>query len=349
MVFCRLFLPLFAVASLAANSQDFSGLRYLDQVPVTGYKAKGGFAVQQPMKCGLDGVLYARFASASSEPGVTLIGDDGKMISKIRLSEIPEFSENDFYDFAPASGNVFLLSGKEKPHFPTVTNYYISRFKIDGTYISSALLDIGFRPDFEPRGLAAFPTGNLLISGVAKGHDVPFVPLTAIFTEAGQFLHQVVLKDDVTDNDAKQKTIDSSFPPAQQKRNLIEVTFLRSADDGNVYLMRNTPTGPVFVVTPGGSARRIPLAPPVNGADLEGVMADGGLLVAQYRSPDSAERHTHYFVVMETSAGKVRETVRYVNDYTKNAVGMSCYRNGVYTFIAGAPDGGLQLVRATVQ
>jgi hypothetical protein len=348
MILFRLLLPLFAVASLAA-AQDFRSLRYLDQVPVTGYKAKGGFAVQQPMKCGLDGVLYVRFASANSEAGVTLIGDDGKMISNIRLSEIPEFSQNDFYDFAPANGEVFVLSGKEKPHYPTVTNYYISRFKIDGTYISSTLLDISFRPDFEPRALAAFLSGNFLISGIAKGHDVPFVSYTAIFTEAGQFLHQVVLKNDVTDKDAEQKPIDSSFSLAEQERNLIEVTFLRTANDGNIYLTRNTPRGPVFIVAPGGSAERVPLVPPKDGADLEGVMADGGLLVAQYRSPDGPEKHTHYFVVMETSAKKVRETVRYVHDYNKNAVGMSCYRNGTYTFIAGAPDGGLQLVRATVQ
>jgi hypothetical protein len=349
MLIYRLLASLLALVSLAANAQDFRSLTYLDQVPVASYKAEGGFAVRQPMKCGLDGVLYVRFASANSEPAVTLIGDDGKIISNIRLSEIPEFSQNVFYDFAPANGEVFVLSGKGKPHSPTMTNYYLSRFKMDGTYISSAVLDIGFRPEFEPRGIAAFPSGNLLIAGMAKGHDVPFVPFTAIFRGTGQFLRQVILKDDATDKDAKQKPIDSSFSPAQQERNLIEVTFLRTADDGNVYVTKNTPRGPVFIVAPSGSVRRVPLAPPVRGADLEGVMAGGGLLVAQYRSPDGPERHTHYLVVMETSTQKIRETVRYVHEYDKNAVGMSCYRNGTYTFIAGAPDGGLQLVRAAVQ
>lgn len=347
MLIYRLVAPLIALASLAANAQDFSSLTYLDQVPVVGYKAESGFAVQQPMKCGLDGVLYVRFASGNSERAVTLIGADGKILSNIRLSEIPEFSQNDFYDFAPANGEVFVLSGKGKPHSPTI--YYVSRFKIDGTYVSSAVVDIGFRPDFEPRDLAAFPSGNLLIAGMAKGHDVPFVPFTAIFTETGQFLRQVILKDDVTDKDANQKPIDSSFTPAQRERNLIEVTFLRTADDGNVYLTRNTPRGPVFIVAPGGSARRVPLAPPVKGADLEGVMAGAGLLVAQYRSPDGPERHTHYLIVMETSANKILETVRYIHEYDKNAVGMSCYQNGTYTFVAGAPKGGLQLVRAAVR
>lgn len=349
MLIYRFLAPLLALASLAANAQEFRSLTYLDQVPVAGYKAEGGFAVQRPMKCGLDGVLYIRFASANSEPAVTLIGDDGKIISNIRLSEIPEFAQNDFYDFAPANGEVFVLSGKGKPHSPTMTSYYVSRFKIDGTYISSAVVDIGVRPDFEPRALAAFPSGNLLISGMAKGHDVPFVPFTAIFTETGQFLHQVILKDDVTDKDAKQQPIDSSFSPAQQERNLIEATYLRTADDGNIYVTRNTPRGPVFIVAADGSARRVALAPPVTGADLEGVMAGGVLLVAQHRSPDGPERHTHYLVVMETSGKKIRETVRYVHEYDKNAVGMSCYRNGTYTFIAGAPNGGLQLVRAAVQ
>lgn len=151
MLIYRLLAALVALASLAANAQDYRSLAYLDEVPVASYKAEGGFAVQQPMKCGLDGVLYVRFASGNSEPAVTLIGDDGKIVSNIRLSKIPEFSENAFYDFAPANGEVFVLSGKGKPHTPTI--YYISRFKADGTYISSAVVDIGFRPDFEPRDL----------------------------------------------------------------------------------------------------------------------------------------------------------------------------------------------------
>src|SRR5712692_5849690 len=129
-------------------------------------------------------------ALAGLEPSVTLIREDGKIASSIRLSQIPEFSENDFYDFAPENGDVLVLSGQGKPH--TQTTYYISRFKTDGTYVSSVKVNTGFRPDFEPRHIAAFPSGNLLIAGMAKGHEVPFVPFTAIFGADGEFQQHIV-------------------------------------------------------------------------------------------------------------------------------------------------------------
>ena len=347
MRFCKDLMLCLALGSLAADAQGFRSLTYIDNVSVPTERVKGSLAVQLPMKCGPDGLIYVRFAEAGLESAVSLISEDGKMVSNIRLSQIPEFSENDFFDFAPASGQVFVLSGKGRPRVPTT--YYVSRFKIDGTYVSSAVVDIGFRPDFEPRGIAAFPSGNLLITGMAKGHDVPFVPFTAIFTDGGQFLRQVVLNEDVTEKDAKQNPSDESFSPAQQVRNLLEVTFLQTADDGNVDLMRNTPRGPVFVVSPGGSVRRVQLTPPVQAADLEWIAASGGSIAAQYRSTNSAERKTHYLVVLDTWTNKARETVRYVHDLEKNGGGMACYRNGTYTFIAGGPKGGVQLVRAVAQ
>jgi hypothetical protein len=334
-----------AYVSLAAQAQDFKSLRYIDKVSIPVKKA--GFAVQLPMKCGPDGMVYVRFAEAGPEPAVTLIREDGKVVSTIRLSAVPEFSENDLYDFAPANGEVFILSGKGKPHVPTT--FYVSRFKADGTYVSSVALDIGFRPDFEPREIAAFPSGSLLVAGMTKGHDVPFVPFTAIFTDQGEFLRQVVLEKDISDKDAKQQPSDASFSWAQQIRNLLDVTFLQTSDDGNAYLTRHTPRGPVFVVSPGGSVRRVLLTPPVQGATLQWTMASGGSIAVLYRSRDTAEHKTHYLVVVDTSTNKTRETVRYVHDYKNNGGGMACYQNGAYTFIAGGPNGELQLVKATAQ
>jgi hypothetical protein len=347
MRFCKDLAFLLILVTLAAYAQSFKSLTYVDNVSVPNAGEKYRTAVQLPMKCGPEGLIYVRFAVAGLESAVTSIKENGKDVSSTRLSEIPDFSENDLYDFAPASGQVFLLSGKGRPDGPTT--YYVSRFKADGAYISSTVIDIGFRPDFEPREIAAFPSGNLLIAGMVKGHDVPFIPFAAIFTDAGQFVRQVDLKGDLTDKDAKKESSDASFSPAQQIRNLLEVSFLQTADDGNIYLMRHTPSGPVFVVSPGGSVRRVPLTPPAQGTDLQWIMASNGAIAAQYRSLSPSERQTHYLVVLDASTNKVRETVRYVHEYNKNGGGMACYRNGTYTFIAGGPAGGLQLVKATAQ
>jgi len=334
-----------ACVPLTAGAQVFRGLTYTDRAPISIKKA--GYAVQLPMKCGPDGTIYVRFAEAGKEPAVTLIRQDGKILSSIRLSAIPELSESGLYDFAPATGEVWLLSGKGKPYAPTT--YQVSRFKSDGTYISSATLDLGFRPDFEPKEIAAFPSGNLLVAGIVKGHDVPFAPFTAIFGDDGQFRRQVTLEKDVTDKDATQQATNANFPWAQQIRNLLDGTYLQAADDGNAYLMRHTPTGPVFVISPGGAARRVLLTPPVQGADLQWIMASGGSIVAHYRLASAEERKEHYLVVLDAWTKKNRETIRYEFDYPNNAGGMACYQSGSYTFIAGGPEGGLQLVRAVAQ
>jgi hypothetical protein len=330
--------------SFVAHSQAFKDLTLTGKVSVSRDQVNGGFAVQLPMKCGPDGTIYVRFAGGSLEPSVTLIREDGKIATSIRLSQIPEFSENDFYDFAPGNGDVLVLNGQGKPHIQTT--YYISRFKTDGTYVSSVKLDTGFRPDFEPRHIAAFPSGDLLIAGISKGHEVPFVPFTAIFGSDGQFQRQVLFEGDVGEKDAKQKPSDARFSDADRVRNLLDVSYLQTADDGNAYLMRHTPRGPVFIVSAGGSVRRLALIPPVESADLQWIMASGGSIAAQYRSDDAK---THYLTVVDVSTKRIRETIRYTHDYQTNGGGMACYQNGTFTFIAGAPDNKLQLVRAVAR
>src|SRR5580693_8910129 len=121
-----------AAASFAAHAQAFQSLASVEKVPVP-RNGVDGFAVQLPIKCGPDGTIYVRFAEAGLEPSVTLIREDGKIASSIRVSAIPEVSGSDFYDFAPGNGDVFVLSGQGKPH--SQTTYHISRFKADGTYV----------------------------------------------------------------------------------------------------------------------------------------------------------------------------------------------------------------------
>jgi hypothetical protein len=335
-----------AAASFAAHAQAFQSLASVEKVPVP-RNGVDGFAVQLPIKCGPDGTIYVRFAEAGLEPSVTLIREDGKIASSIRVSAIPEVSGSDFYDFAPGNGDVFVLSGQGKPH--SQTTYHISRFKADGTYVSSVKADTAFRPDFEPRQIAAFPSGGLLIAGITKGHEMPFVPFAAIFGEDGGFQRQIIFAGDVTEKNATQAPSDTSFSEAERVRNLLDVSYLQTADDGNAYVMRHTPRGPVFVVSPGGSVRRVALVPPVESANLQWIMASGGSIAAQYRAADFTEPKTHYLTVVDVETKRVRETIRYTHDYQTNGGGMACYQHGTFTFIAGGPDHKLQLVRAVAQ
>lgn len=183
---------LLACASVVGQAQNLKSLAFVDRVPVPHDQVNGSFALQLPMKCGPDGTIYVRFAGAGSEPAVTLIREDEKIAANIRLSEIPEFSENDLYDSAPGNSDVLVLSGHGRPQVQTT--YYMSRFKADGTYVSSVKVDTGFRPDFEPLHIAEFLSGDLLIGGIAKGHDVPFVPFTAVSAPAETFVARLCSK-----------------------------------------------------------------------------------------------------------------------------------------------------------
>ncbi|HZP63419.1 MAG TPA: hypothetical protein VFB28_08405 [Terriglobales bacterium] len=340
----------FTFVSVAIHSQPFKSLAFVDKVSVPHDQSHGNFSVQLPMKCGADGTIYIRFAGAGSEPTVTLIRDDGKIASEIRLRAIPEFTENTVYDFAPGNGDVLVLSAKGKPHTQTI--WYVSRFKTDGSYVSSVKVETGFKPDFEPLHIAAFPSGDLLIAGITKGHkgdEVASVPFVGIFGADGEFQRQLVTQRDVGKEDVKHKASDKAISEDEQIRNLLEVSYLQTGDDGNAYLMRHTPSGPVFVVSPGGVVRRVALVPPVKGADLQWIVPSGGVIAAQYRSTDPGERKTHYLTVVDSSTSTVRETIRYLHDYQSTGGGMACYQHGTFTFIAGAPDNKLQLVKAIAQ
>jgi len=227
---------------------------------------RGGFAVQLPIKCSPNGEIYVRFTYADSEPELTRISEDGRHISLLRLNRVPEFSDAGIYDFAPGDdGEMFFLTGHGAPHIPTT--YYVAHFRRDGAYDSSLRLDTTFRRDFEPMQLAAFSTGEFFVAGFAKGHSNALEPFTAMFTAGGQFQRELVLPGDVG---KKEITIADASPgqsltEEEGLRGLLEISHLQLADDGNVYLMRNTPQGPVFAISAGGMVQRIPLdLPPEN-------------------------------------------------------------------------------------
>jgi len=194
--------------------------------------------------------------------------------------------------------------------------------------------------------IAVFGTGDLLVAGIAKGHDVPFVPLTAIFGSDGEFRRQIILSGDVSDKDAKEKQADAKLSEAQRMRDLLDVTFLQKADDGNVYVMRHTPKGPVFVISPGGEVQRVTLRPPTRSADIQWIMASGGSIAAQYLSQDPAERKMHYISVIDVRTNKLRDRIRYSHEFQTDGGGMVCYQHDIFTFIAGTSENKLQLVKA---
>lgn len=311
-------------------------------------------AVQLPLKCGADGDIYVRFAGADVEPALTIISKDGTHVSRITLSKVPDFPAAGFVDFAPADNDVFLLAGKQEgPDRYAPPIYYLVQFKEDGSYESSVKLDTSFRPDFEPRQIAAFHGAQeFLVAGFSKGHTTPIAPFAAIFGADGQLQRELIFEKDLGQEDVERASAASnqSFTLEQGTMSLLDVTFLQAADDGNVYVMRHTQRGPVFVVSPGGVARRVSLNPPDGRAEIKWIMASGGSIATEYYLPASGpDPKVHFITITDVSSKSPQSTIRYTFDPHTTGHGMVCYQRGLITFLAETPEGVLQLVRASAE
>lgn len=339
-------------SSRVVVAQSFKKLDIVEKFSVLMPEEQRSHAVQLPLKCGTDGDIYVRFAGSDVEPALTIISNDGARVSRISLSRLPDFPAGSFVDFAPADDAVFLLAGKQEgPDRYALPTYYVARFKKDGSYESSVKLDTSFSPDFEPRQIAAFRGAQeFLVAGFSRGHTTPIAPFSAIFGADGQLQKELTFEKDITQEDVERatKTSDQSFTLEQATKNLLDVSFLQSADDGNVYLMRHTPQGPVFVVSPGGAARRVPLIPPDSNAELKWIMANGGSIATEYSLPGPVPK-VHFITTTDVTSKRVQATIRYTFDPHTTGHGMVCYQRGVITFLAETPEGVLQLVRASAE
>jgi hypothetical protein len=72
-------------------------------------------------------------------------------------------------------------------------------------------------------------------------------------------------------------------------------------------------------------------------------------IAAHYRAHGSFSQKMHYLSIVDVWKNEVMENIRYSHEYQTNGGGMACYQHGTFTFIAGAPDNKLQLVKAVAQ
>jgi hypothetical protein len=127
----------------------------------------------------------------------------------------------------------------------------------------------------------------------------------------------------------------------------LDSSSLQTADDGSVYLARSAPQGPVFIISPGGEVRRVMLTTPDSGAALLSVKIAGGKIAAEYNVPGSPPEghHRNFLTITDLSTGRRLDTVGYEGS-ALTGVGLVCYLNQSFEFLAYGSDGGLKVVRA---
>jgi hypothetical protein len=311
--------------------------------------------IREPMKCGTDGRIYVQFVSLDPEPEVNVISGDGKATYWISLNKVPGLRDGHVQDFIPdpSRGGAFLLiggiresegNGAGSDNAAELQN--IVAFDEKGNYVSATKL----QADFFITRFAAFAKGDeFLVTGYRSKNlgspEEELSPVTALFSSSGELLRYIKLERDVN-KDSVTQHFHGNEPVSLGEIQIISFSLVESGDDGNVYLVRGTPAGPVYSISPGGEAYRITLTPPSDRAGLLSVKVTGTEIMAEYEvAGESGGYGTLLFVVSDRQGHSQHQ---YSISPRDAGLGMACYSGHTLTFLAPGKDGTLELRRARV-
>jgi hypothetical protein len=277
------------------------------------------------------------------EPGVSVISPDGKHIVRLSPETVPDLQHATVLDFAPGpQGETYLLASMQEKRGGPIENYAI-KFDNEGKHSAAARLDLGRRPGFVAKQIGVFGSGDLLIAGYEHGSSRP---VTAIFAADGQLVREISLAGDL---EAKvgQRALDSAAARSVEEEltSTLDLTSIQLVDNGNLVLMRPSPGGPVYIVSPGGEVRRLVLNPPPHATLVSARMA-GGTLAAQYLLPKSSSTLPRSQVLVLISLDTGAPIEQYESTDISIGDALMCYDKKSFTFLTLRPNSGLQLVRA---
>ena len=252
---------------------------------------------------------------------VVRISADAKQVTTITPDSVPGFNGGlSFASFTVGlRGEVYVIGA-------TSDSFRLITFDDEGQYSSISRFD---RTDFNPSQLAAFPSGELLVSGErmpGRGEAGRSEPFTAIFDRNARLLSDLKLAGDV-----KQQASPSGNPGP-----ILSNGAAVGADDGNIYLMRATERPLVLVISPGGEIlRKLTLDSPGERFHGSHFSVAGGKIVMEFFKPNNDEQNSGTFLYSLFDA----ETGERQFDYepTEDANGIfACYTPGQFTFLG--PD-----------
>jgi hypothetical protein len=215
-------------------------------------KSEMAESLYEPLRCDGDGNIYFQKYSYAV-PTLRKLSPKGEALADFNPEANPDLPVENTGNFAVTkSGDVYMLV------FPHEITRYVFQFKPDGSFRSSAKLQPG--RSWIPSELAVFPSGELLVSGLAyarQKEDLVKVPFTGIFSTDGALLKEIVLKDDDDLRDSAERGDPRYQSPQNPTGNrAIESTNMEVGDDGYVYLMRWTNPAIIYAVSAGGEVVR---------------------------------------------------------------------------------------------
>lgn len=203
-----------------------------------------------PLKCDSDGNLYLQ--SHPEAPAIHKLNAKGEQVALFRPTANPDLQVDvGGYFTTAASGELYELVAAHE-----ITRY-LFMYKPDGSLKSIVKLRPGFA--WMPSAVAVFPSGHLLISGLAYDRDVHATmrPFTGIFAPDGAVLKELYLEDDDTLREmAASGDARVSSPLSPRINRAISSSQMEVASDGDAYLMRWTTPAIFYAISAGGEVVR---------------------------------------------------------------------------------------------
>lgn len=292
--------------------------------------------IMVPAKCDASGNIYLRqyqFLNPFAAP-VVRISRDGESTTIFALRKVPGFEKGQTLGFAvnPRGGGFQLAikSGREID---------IVGFDGDGEYESTASLS----PPFEPAQVAAFDTGDFLVTGTKlsdkDGSDTG-KPFTAIYDRLGNLIKPLTLPGDAKGSEAK-----GSDGHTEAENDAVTLGTAESGDDGNIYIMRGTCNPVVYVVSAAGEVvRKFTLKPPATEFSPITMKVSAGKMVVMFEKQDpKSERAEQIFSVFDTESGEKSMDLMSGPDI---GGAFACYTPNGLTFLGTDNEGRLVMMSA---
>lgn len=297
-----------------------------------------GGAFMSGSKCDAEGNLYIR-KLATDRPmlgPVVKINPEGKRVALFDPAAFsdPKLSRAD--SFSPASdGGLYQIggSGGLKPQI------YVIRFATDGSPASAARLDA----EFEPYKFAAFPGGNLLVSGVQR--DVMNKSdlgrnFTAVFADDGRLLTQISFEQ------PKPAGKSQAVAKGEESKPTLDLSEAEAATDGNIYALRRSSPALVYVISAAGKiVRTLKVSAPSAGLMPNTFHVSENRLAISFWDD---EKQSQTVVVVDSQTGR---TIARYSDPGGLGPSFACYSadEGAFTFLQLGEQNTMEVVRAEAQ
>jgi hypothetical protein len=200
-----------------------------------------------PLKCDSNSNMYLR-SDTDGVRAIREVNPKGDVVAIFSTNKVPDPNVHYAGQFDVLDGvvhQVIFMSNRADRYFVT--------FNADGTFRSMKSFDINV--DWIPYSIQTFPTGQILATGLRNTAkvDVSF-PFTAIFSEDGKFLKEVLLEGDEKITKMGIEGDPRVTSPGHAGTNsAIGQGRMELGDDGNVYVLRHTEPAEVYAISAGGS------------------------------------------------------------------------------------------------